>query len=124
MTRWVAALLAAFAAAWTRPEAFRRVFSAIGTYVGLRGGNNVALHVRLSEPKPIRVFLQDGANDLNNQFGSWPLANQEMAAALKFADYDHRFEFGDGAHNGKHGGAILPDSLRWLWRDERKSTTQ
>ena len=73
-----------------------------------------------NQPKPIRVFLQDGSNDLDNQFGNWPLANQEMAAALKFAGYDYRFEFGDGGHNGKHGGAILPDSLRWLWRDYKE----
>ena len=58
-------------------------------------------------------------NDLDNQFGNWPLANQSMAAALKFKGYDYRFEFGDGAHTHKHGGAILPDTLRWLWRDVR-----
>ena len=71
------------------------------------------------DKKPLRVFLQDGANDLDNQFGNWPLANQSMAAALKFKGYDYRFEFGDGAHTHKHGGAILPDTLRWLWRDVR-----
>ena len=73
--------------------------------------------IRKTEPKPIRVFLQDGSGDLDNAHGNWPLANQEMAAALKFANYDYRFEYGDGGHNGKHGGAILPESLRWLWRD-------
>ena len=70
-----------------------------------------------AKPKPIRVFLQDGSGDLDNEHGNWPLANQDMAAALKFAGYDYKFEFGDGGHNGKHGGSILPDSLRWLWRD-------
>jgi enterochelin esterase family protein len=59
----------------------------------------------------------DGANDLDNTFGNWPLANQEMAAALKFAKYDYKFVFGDGQHSGKHAGSIFPDSLRWLWRD-------
>ena len=73
--------------------------------------------IRKAEPRPIRVFLQDGSGDLDNRFGSWPLANQQMAAALKFTGYDHKFVYGDGGHNGKHGGAILPDSLRWLWRD-------
>ena len=68
-----------------------------------------------AKPAALMVF-QDGSNDLNNLHGNWPLANQEMASALAFAGYDFRFEFGDGAHSGKHGGAILPDSLRWLWR--------
>ena len=72
---------------------------------------------KTEQPKPIRVFLQDGSNDLDNEHGNWPLANQQMAAALKFTKYDYEFVFGDGGHNGKHGGAILPDSLRWLWRD-------
>ena len=94
--------------------------SHIGSFTNIRGG------YRLSVPasgrptsKPLRVFLQDGSNDLDNQFGNWPLANQSMAAALKFKGYDYRFEFGDGAHTHKHGGAILPDTLRWLWRDVR-----
>ena len=67
--------------------------------------------------RSIRVFLQDGSSDLDNLHGNWPLANQDMAAALKFAGYDFKFEFGDGGHSPKHGGAILPDALRWLWRD-------
>jgi enterochelin esterase family protein len=74
-----------------------------------------------SAPKPLRVFLQDGANDLDNLHGNWPLANQDMAAALKFAGYDHTFVFGTEGHNGKHGGAIFPDTLRWLWRDWTKN---
>ena len=71
-----------------------------------------------TEAKPIRVFLQEGSNDLDNLHGNWPLANQQMAAALKFAGYDYRFVLGDGGHNGKHGGAILPESLVWLWRQD------
>ena len=67
------------------------------------------------------VDLQDGEHDLDNAHGNWPLANKQMAAALKFAGYDYKFVFGRGAHNGNHGGAILPESLRWLWREE--STT-
>ena len=67
--------------------------------------------------KPIRVFLQEGENDLDNLHGSWPLANKQMAAALEFSGYDYKFVMGDGKHSGKHGGAILPDTLRWLWRD-------
>jgi enterochelin esterase-like enzyme/lysophospholipase L1-like esterase len=70
-----------------------------------------------AEPKPLRVYLQDGRNDLDNQHGNWPLANQQMFAALKFKNYDVKFDYGDGGHNGKHAGSIFPDALRWLWRD-------
>jgi enterochelin esterase-like enzyme len=108
--------IAAFAAAWTRPDAFRRVFSAIGTYVGLRGGNNVALHVRLAEPKPIRVFLQDGSKDLNNYTGDWFLANQDLLSALTYAGYDVAHEWGDGEHNSRHATAIFPKAVEWLWK--------
>ena len=109
--------ICAFTAAWERPEAFRRVFSAIGTYVGLRGGNDYPTLIRKSEPKPIRVFLQDGSNDLNIYGGNWWIANQDMLSALQFAGYDVKHEWGDGAHNSKHATAIFPDALRWLWRD-------
>ena len=109
--------IAAFAAAWQRPDAFRRVFSAIGTYVGLRGGNEFPVLIRKTEPKPIRVFLQDGRNDLNNYTGNWFIANQDMLSALEFAGYDVRHEWGDGEHNSRHATAIFPDVLRWLWRD-------
>ncbi len=109
--------IAAFAAAWQRPDAFRRVFSAIGTYVGLRGGNALPVLIRKTEPKPIRVFLQDGSNDLNNYTGNWFIANQDMLSAFEYAGYDVRHEWGDGAHNGRHATAIFPDALRWLWRD-------
>lgn len=110
--------ICAFTAAWERPSHFRKVLSQIGSFTNIRGGHVYPALIRKTERKPLRVFLQDGANDLNNLHGDWPLANQEMASALRFAGYDCRFEFGDGAHNGKHGGAILPDSLRWLWRNE------
>ncbi len=109
--------IAAFAAAWQRPDAFHRVFSAIGTYVGLRGGNELPVLIRKTEPKPIRVFLQDGRNDLNNYTGSWFIANQDMLSALEFAGYDVRHEWGDGEHNSRHATAIFPDVVRWLWRD-------
>jgi enterochelin esterase family protein len=108
--------IAAFTAAWERPDQFRKVISHIGSFTNIRGGNVYPALIRQVAVRPIRVFLQDGSNDLDNQFGNWPLANQEMAAALKFRGYDYRFEFGDGAHTHKHGGALLPDALRWLWR--------
>lgn len=108
--------IAAFVAAWQRPDAFRRVFSAIGTYVGLRGGHELPVLIRKTEPKPIRVFLQDGSNDLNNYTGNWWIANQDMLSALEYAGYDVKHEWGDGGHNSRHAAAVFPDALRWLWR--------
>ena len=108
-----------FTAAWERPDLFSKVLSHVGSFTNIRGGDVYPGLIRKTEKKPIRVFLQDGSDDLDNLHGNWPLANQEMAAALKFMNYDYKFEFGDGGHNGKHGGAILPDSLRWLWRDTK-----
>ena len=112
--------ICAWTVAWERPNEFRKVLSAVGSFTNIRGGHNYQALIRKTEKKPIRVFLQDGANDLDNRHGNWPLANQEMAAALKFMGYDYKFEFGSEGHNAKHGGAILPDSLRWLWRDYPK----
>jgi gluconolactonase len=109
--------IAAFTAAWERPDSFRRVLSFIGSYTNLRGGDIYANLIRKMEPKPLRVFQQDGSNDLSTFPGSWYLANQAMAKSLEYAGYDARFEAGTGTHSGKHGGAILPDALRWLWRD-------
>lgn len=109
--------ICAWTVAWERPNEFRKVLSHVGSFTNIRGGHNCQALIRKTEKKPIRVFLQDGASDLDNLHGSWPLANQEMAAALKFMNYDYKFEFGTEGHNGKHGGAILPESLRWLWRD-------
>jgi enterochelin esterase-like enzyme len=108
--------ICAFNAAWHRPDLFAKVYSTIGTFTNIRGGDVYPGLVR-KEKKAIRAFLQDGSGDLDNPFGSWPLQNLNMAAALKFSDYDYKFVYGDGAHNGKHGGAILPEALRWLWRD-------
>lgn len=109
--------IAAFTAAWERPDAFQRVFSAIGTYVGLRGGNDYPTLLRKTEPKPIRIFLQDGANDLNIYGGDWWMANQEMERALVFAGYEVNQVWGDGGHNAKHATEIFPDAMRWLWKD-------
>lgn len=108
--------IAAFTVAWERPDQFRRVYSMIGTYVGLRGGDEYPTLIRKTEPKPLRVFLQDGENDLNIYGGDWWMANQAMQRALEFAGYEHTHRWGDGAHNRKHGNAILPEALRWLWK--------
>lgn len=109
--------IAAFTAAWERPDAFRRVFSTIGTYVGLRGGNEYPTLVRKTEPKPLRVFLQDGSNDLNIYGGDWFNANQGMLSALTFSGYEVKHTWGDGGHDGKQGSAILPEALTWLWQN-------
>jgi len=107
--------ICAFNAAWHRPEVFGRVISHCGSFTAIRGGHNFPYLVRSTPGKPLRVFLQSGAKDADIIFGSWPLANQAMAAALEFAGYDYRFEFGTGGHNLRHGGALFADALRWLF---------
>jgi gluconolactonase len=109
--------IAAFTAAWERPREFSRVFSAIGTYVDLRGGMRYPTLIRKYEPKPIRVFLQDGSNDNNRYGGDWWMANQTMERALTFAGYEVQHAWGDGGHTGKHATMIFPEAMRWLWKD-------
>jgi enterochelin esterase-like enzyme len=151
--------ICAFTVAWERPDAFRKVASSVGSFTGIAyrpakdgkpmqpGGDLYPTLIRKNPVKPIRVFLQDGRNDLDNDHGNWPLANQQMEKALLYANrkadeaktegkggadpkgadagagkadgprYDVKFVFGEGAHNGKHAGAIFPDTLKWLWRD-------
>ena len=120
--------ICAFTVAWERPDQFSKVLSWVGSFTNIasgktlkEGGHNYEAMVRKTLPrKPIRVFLQDGANDLDNANGNWPLANQTLAKSLQFAGYDYKFDFGQGFHSNRHGRAILPDSLRWLWRDYLK----
>ena len=109
--------IAAFNVAWERPDQFRRVLSTIGTYVGLRGGNEFPTLIRKCEPKPLRVFLQDGSGDLDIYAGDWFNANQAMLSALKFAGYEVNQAWGTGGHDAKHAAEILPEALRWLWRN-------
>jgi len=106
----------AFTAAWNRPDLFSRVFSAIGTYVGLRGADGYPTWVRKYEPKPLRVFLQDGSGDLNIYAGDWWIANQMLERALTFAGYEVAHVWGEGGHNGNHGTAVFPDAMRFLWK--------
>jgi sugar lactone lactonase YvrE len=108
--------IAAFTAAWERPEAFTRVLSGIGTYVGLRGGDSYPTLIRKTEPKPIRVFLQDGSNDNNLYGGDWWMANQTMERALVFAGYEVNHVWGTDGHSSRHLTAIFPDAIRWLWQ--------
>jgi gluconolactonase len=109
--------ICAFTAAWEHPEEFSRVFSAIGTYTGLRGGDRYPVLVRKYEPKPIRIFLQDGSNDLNIYAGDWWKANEMMERSLAFAGYELNHVWGEGGHNGNQGTAIFPQAMRWLWKD-------
>jgi enterochelin esterase family protein len=108
--------ICAFTVAWERPTEFSKVLSWVGSFADIRGGHNYAPLVRKTPRKPIRVFLQDGKNDLNVPAGDWWLANLEMASALAFSGYDFTTAWGNGFHSPRHGRAILPDSLRWLWR--------
>jgi enterochelin esterase family protein len=116
--------ICAFTVAWERPNEFSKVVSWTGSYTNLAagsdqrsGGHNYEALVRRLPKKPIRVFLQDGSNDLDLPAGSWWLANQTLAKSLEFAGYDYRYAWGNGFHNYQHGRAIFPDTLRWLWRD-------
>ena len=113
----------AFTAAWEHPEAFSKVFSAIGTYVGLRGADRYPSLIRKYEPKNIRVYLQDGMNDLNIYGGDWWKANEMMERALIFAGYAVKNDWGTGGHNGKHGTAIFPNAMRWLWKNYPEKVT-
>lgn len=109
--------MCAFNAAWERPDAFGLVLSHCGSFVDIRGGDRVAQQVRRGELRDLRVFLQTGEHDLDIVFGSWTLANRTLAAALAYRGYDHRLVVGEGGHSLRHGGALLAEALRWLWRD-------
>jgi len=134
--------IAAFTVAWQRPDAFANVISFIGSYTSIGyapatasqpmtpGGDLYPTLIRKSPIRPLRIFLQDGSADLDNEHGNWFLANQQMLAAFNWADahadqagdrgprYDVSHVWGEGAHSDAHGGAILPDVLRWIWRDQ------
>ena len=121
--------ICAWTVAWERPNEFRKVLSWVGSFTNIasgqsrrEGGHNYEALIRKSPKKPIRVFLQDGANDLDNANGNWPLANQQMAKSLEFKKYDYHFVLGQGFHSNRHGRSILPESLRWLWREYKPGT--
>ena len=118
--------ICSFTAAWERPDKFSKVFSWVGSFSniasgesGIAGGHNYPALIRRNPPKPIRVFLQDGVNDVDNQFGNWWLCNLSMESAFKFKGYDYKFVGGNGFHSDRHGRAIMGESLKWLWRDVR-----
>ena len=131
--------ICAFTVAWQRPDEFRKVVSYIGSFTAIAyrpaqdgkpmqpGGDLYPTLIRKNPIKPLKIFLQDGSNDLNNSHGNWFLANQQMLSALQWANanaderktpgprYDVKHVWGEGAHSGRHGGAIFPDVMRWLW---------
>ncbi len=125
--------ICAFNAAWQMPDQFSRVISWIGSFASIQwredpyvldGGQDYPEKI-LHEPKRnIRVWLQDGSNDLENQYGSWPLANLRVANALRFKEYDFRLSFGAGSHNSAHGAAEFPAEMTWLWRDYDPGKTE
>jgi enterochelin esterase-like enzyme len=112
--------ICAFTVAWERPHEFSKVYSMIGSFTNIRGGHVYPSWIRKTSPKPVKVFLEDGRNDLDNDHGNWPLANEQMASAFAFASWDFKFVYGEGKHNLKHGGVLLPEALRWLWADHLK----
>ena len=109
--------ICAFTAAWERPDAFTRVFSTIGTYVSLRGGDVYPGLIRKFEPKPLRVYLQDGSKDLNIYGGDWWMANQTMDRALMFAGYETKHSWNDGGHNGGLAAGVFAEASAFLWKD-------
>ena len=118
--------ICAFNAAWQMPDQFSRVISWIGSFSGIQwkeepaltdGGQDYPDKVLREERRNIRVWLQDGSNDIEGKYGSWPLANLRMANALKFKEYDFHFSFGKGTHNPGQGAAEFPEEMIWLWRD-------
>jgi enterochelin esterase-like enzyme len=118
--------IAAFSVAWERPNEFRKVISIVGSFVNLRGGHVYPERVLESDKKPIRAFFQDGRNDNRgagrkggdyDQKRDWFLQNVRLVEALTKKGYDVNYAWGIGLHGQKQGGAILPEMMRWLWRD-------
>ena len=123
--------ICAFNVAWRHPDQFSRVLSWVGSFTSIQwrqgeidGGNTFPFLIRKSPTKNIRVWLQDGAEDLENEHGSWPLQNIQMANSLKMKGYDFHFSFGQGTHGSVQGNAELPQSLEWLWRDYDPAKTE
>jgi enterochelin esterase family protein len=122
--------IAAFTVAWERPNEFRKVLSIVGSFTNIRGGNAYPDIILKSEKKPIRIFLQDGRNDLRalkpdgtyDETRDWFYQNNRMLKALTEKGYEVNYAFGMNKHGGKMGGQILPEMMRWLWRDQSVST--
>jgi len=121
--------IAAFTVAWERPGEFRKVLSIVGSFTNIRGGDAYTDIVRKSDRKPLRIYLQDGRNDnrgvrngVYDQRRDWFFQNVRLMQALTEKGYDVTYTWGIGKHGSKQGGAIFPDMMRWLWRDQPVST--
>src|SRR5947209_10878995 len=117
--------ICAWNTAWFHPEKFSRVHSTIGSYTAIQwqpdqnldGGNIYPFRIRRDARKNIRIWQSDGMDDLENQFGSWPMQAIQFANSLKLKGYDFHFRFGEATHDGAQAALDLPESLAWLWRD-------
>ncbi|HYZ84070.1 MAG TPA: alpha/beta hydrolase-fold protein, partial [Bryobacteraceae bacterium] len=123
--------ISAFNIAWHMPDQFARVHSHRGSFTSIawkpgeqEGGDIYPFRVRKQPKRNIRVWLQDGSNDLENTHGSWPLQNIALANSLKMQGYDFALSWGEGTHDNAHGDAELPRSLTWLWREYDPSKTE
>ena len=125
--------ICSFNAAWQMPEQFSRVISWIGSYGSIQwkedpavpdGGQDYPDKVLRESHRNIRVWLQDGSNDLEGQYGSWALSNLRLANALKLKEYDFHLSFGQGTHNSGQGAAEFPEEMVWLWRDYDPAKTE
>lgn len=112
--------ICAFNCAWSRPDLFRRVWCTVGTFVGLRGGDELHSLVRKTEAKPLRIFLHDGDRDLNIYAGDWWMANQQMQRALEWMGYEHKFIWDEVGHGREGEMKYLTEAMRYLWKDWRK----
>lgn len=109
--------IAAFTAAWNRPDLFSRVYTTVGTFVAMRGGHEYPSVVRKTEPKPLRIYMQDGWYDVWNPiFGEWFEYNLLMESAFNFAGYEVFHHWNRGNHSIKYGTLAFPDAMRWLWK--------
>ncbi len=123
--------IAAFTVAWERPDQFSKVLSIVGSFTNIRGGHVYPEKILESEKKPFRVFFQDGRNDLRGTRGEtqkydpnwdWFLQNVRLVEAMTEKGYDINYSWGIGLHGSAQGGAMLPEMMRWLWRDHGAST--
>ncbi len=108
--------ICAFTVGWERPDLFRKIVSHIGSFTNIRGGHVYPALIRKKELRPLRVYLQDGKDDLDNSHGNWWLSNLQMKSALAFRKYDLFWAPTDGGHSGKYGGRLFPEALKWIWR--------
>ncbi len=121
--------IAAFTVAWERPDQFHKVLSIVGSFTNIRGGHAYTELVRDAEKKDIRVFFQDGRNDNRgerrdgyDETWDWYKQNVRLVEAMSDKGYDINYTWGIGQHSAQHGGAILPEMMRWLWRDHGTNT--